>query len=173
MHTRKRVIGISCFMISWGLLSAAAHAAQFNGKLQVKVNIGSVCALKSGDKSVLDFGILNSLNDKDHDQQTAADSGIDIQCSKGILYRIGLGPGLHPYAPAVRQMTNGSSFIQYTLYKDSARREWWGSLDQRLNVLSALGNGVVQSYPIYGRIRKQATPAAGAYSDTVIVQVSF
>ncbi|MBM7328346.1 Csu type fimbrial protein [Brucella intermedia] len=172
MYTRKRVQSMSYFMISMGLLSTA-QAAQVNGKLQVKVNIGSVCELKSGDKSVLDFGTLNNLDDKDHDQQTAAGSGIDIQCSKGILYRIGLDPGLHRFAPAIRQMTNGSSFIRYTLYKDSARQEWWGSLDQPLNVLSAIGNGVVQSYPVYGRIPKQATPAAGAYSDTVIVQVTF
>ena len=40
MHTRKTMLSISCFMISAGLLSAA-HAAQVDGKLQVKVNIGS------------------------------------------------------------------------------------------------------------------------------------
>ncbi len=60
MYTRKRVQSMSYFMISMGLLSTA-QAAQVNGKLQVKVNIGSVCELKSGDKSVLDFGTLNNL----------------------------------------------------------------------------------------------------------------
>ncbi len=50
MHTRKTMLSISCFMISAGLLSAA-HAAQVDGKLQVKVNIGSACELKSGDTS--------------------------------------------------------------------------------------------------------------------------
>lgn len=98
MHTRKIMLSISCFMISAGLLSAA-HAAQVDGKLQVKVNIGSACELKSGDKSVLDFGNLTNLNDKDHEAQTATGSGIELQCGKGIAFKVGLDAGLNPKSP--------------------------------------------------------------------------
>ncbi|HHV69952.1 Csu type fimbrial protein [Brucella intermedia] len=172
MYTIKLMSNISCFLILMGLVPAA-HAAQIDGKLQVKVNIGSGCELKSGDKSVLDFGSLNDLNDKDHDGQTAASSGIDIQCSKGIAYRIGLDRGINTSATNERQMKNGSSLIKYSLYRDSARTQLWESLKDPVSILSGVGTGVLQSYPVYGRIPKQATPAAGAYSDTVTVEVSF
>lgn len=171
MYKRKLMFSIRCFMTLMGLVPVA-HAAQVDGKLQVKVNIGAACELKSGDKSVLDFGSLNSLNDKDHDEQTAASTGIEIQCSKGIAYKIGLGYGLNP-SNSHRQMSNGGSFVSYDLYRDSARTLWWGRLIDTSSILSGVGNGVAQSYPVYGRIPKQATPAAGAYSDTVTVQVSF
>ncbi len=171
MHALKLMTNISCFMILAGLVPAA-NAAQVNGKLQVKVNIGAACELKSEDKSVLDFGSLNNLNDKDHDEQTAASTGIEIQCSKGIAYKIGLGYGLNP-SNSHRQMSNGGSFVSYDLYRDSARTLWWGRLIDTSSILSGVGNGVIQSYPVYGRIPKQATPATGAYSDTVSIEVSF
>lgn len=176
MYTRKCILSISCLMISAGLLSAA-HATQVDGKLQVKVNIGAACELKSGDKSVLDFGTLTNLNDKAHEQQTAAGSGIELQCSKGIAFRVGLDAGLNPKSPGnifLRRMKSGSEYIDYQLYLQPGGYQQWG-LEEKNGafVWSGIGDGTIQKHIVYGAILKQANPSAGMYTDTVTVVTTF
>ncbi|KAB2727668.1 spore coat U domain-containing protein [Brucella intermedia] len=176
MYTRIIALNISCFMISAGLLSAA-HAAQIDGKLQVKVNIGSACELKSGDNSVLDFGNLTNLNDKAHEQQTAAGSGIELQCGKGIAFKVGLDAGQNPKSPGnvfLRRMKSGSEYIDYQLYLQPNGYQQWG-LEEKGGafVWSGTGDGTIQKHVVYGAILKQATPSSGSYNDIVTVVTTF
>ncbi len=176
MHTRKTMLSISCFLISAGLLSTA-HAAQVDGKLQVKVNIGSACELKSGDTSVLDFGNLTNLNDKDHEAQTATGSGIELQCGKGIAFKVGLDAGQNPKSPGnvcLRRMKSGSEYIDYQLYLQPNKYQRWGLEEQGGTfVWSGIGDGTIQKHIVYGAILKQTTPSSGTYNDTVTVVATF
>lgn len=168
------LFSISCLMMATGPMPAAHAAAIGYGKLQVKVNIGSACELKSGDKSVLDFGPLSDLNDKNHDAQTATGSGIEVLCSKGINYSLGLTAGLHENtANKHRQMSNGKEFVDYLLFQDSTYTTGWQDIDTPFNYIRAVSDGNAKIYPVYGRIEKQKTPVSGSYTDTVTVQLSF
>ena len=69
-------------------------------------------------------------------------------------------------------MTNGSAEVYYSLYQNAARTLNWGS-----NLRSRHGRGdrhrLVQNLAVYGRTPPQTTPAAGDYSDAIIVTVNY
>ena len=98
-------------------------------------------------------------------------SEIDVQCSNGIGYTVGLNGGLSGATdPTQRQMTFGTSFITYGLYQDMNHSMPWGST---ANVASGTGTSISQPYPVYGLVPVQATPPIGTYSDTVVVSVAY
>lgn len=41
------------------------------------------------------------------------------------------------------------------------------------DTLAGTGNGNVQNLTVYGRVPPQATPAAGVYTDTVAITVTY
>lgn len=173
MYNRKIIFGISCLMISNPFIPEA-NAATINGTLQIKVNVEQACNLNSGDNSVIDFGTWGKFSGSTK-AQTAESYGIELQCTKGIDYKIGLDNGLNP-TNAVdfndRRMKFGTNYIKYYLYKEVTQTNYWGSIASGYS-LSATSNGDVQKYPVFAGIPAQATPAAGQYSDTVKVEVTY
>lgn len=166
--------------MSAALIPAANAATTTTGQLQVIVRIGGAgCSLTtgtSGMNSILDFGTLISLNDQVHDSQTTEGSSIGVQCNNGIQYTIGLGLGLNPptHSNYDRNMINGSSLVKYQLFQDAARQVGWGDITGPAPyVKTGTGTGIIQKYPVYGRIPVQTTPVAGTYNDTVVVQLQF
>ncbi len=70
-------------------------------------------------------------------------------------------------------MTNGSDGITYGLYKDAARSQLWEDANTPGSTVAGTGTGSAQSATVYGRVSAQGTPSAGAYSDTVVVTVTY
>jgi spore coat protein U-like protein len=66
--------------------------------------------------------------------------------------------------------------VNYGLYLDSGRTKNWGEVNTtstEIDGKAALGDGTAQPYTVYGRVPKsQATPT-GAYSDKVLITVSY
>ncbi|GLU29505.1 spore coat U domain-containing protein [Brucella sp. NBRC 12950] len=178
MHIKRSYFALSLLLFSAGTIGAA-QAGKATGSLQVKVAIRASCTVTSGNNSIMDFGTLDNLNDTFHNAQTDPATNIQVQCSNGIPYSIGLGPGLNPLdytTQHTRRMKSGSEYVSYYLYTDAARKSIWldGSEGGRgLYVPSTPGSGTVQKYGIYGQIPQQKTPSAGAYTDTVVVEVNY
>lgn len=99
-----------------------------------------------------------------------AASTIGVQCSNGVSYQVGLGNGSHA-SGNTRRMAGASGFVTYELYRDSARTQRWGNATG--STVLGTGNGGTQTLPVYGRVAAQATPAAGTYTDTVVVSVTY
>ena len=77
-----------------------------------------------------------------------------------------------------RRMTNGRARLSYNLYLDPGRTVIWGN--GRGATQQHVGNfnfGIVGSeivrLTVYGRIPAQPTPAQGAYTDTLLVVLTF
>lgn len=90
---------------------------------------------------------------------------------------VSLGSGLSGLIGS-RQMTSGSSNLSYNLYTNAARTLIWGNgLGGSLTV--TLTGGTVSSgtrtfsRTVYGRIPAGQNVAAGTYSDTIVVTVTF
>ncbi len=66
----------------------------------------------------------------------------------------------------------GGATIGYTLYRDAARTQLWGTTTGA-DTFAGTGAGVAQSVTVYGRVPAQATPAPGVYADTVNVTVTY
>lgn len=171
-------------------LPAVANAGTATGTLEVKVIIQAGCTVNfagnaNAQNAVLDFGTRSHLaGDKagGADAQTDATSSgaIRVRCTKGQKYSIGLGNGKnYDTTSNSRRMSNnaaaGPEFINYALYKDSARTLPWGDTNDSDKYVSSTDDASVEdhTYAIYGRIPQKDLPTAGLYTDTVAINVTY
>lgn len=131
----------------------------------VRARVPPDCRVLAGD---LDFGTHGVLT-----QAVDATSRIDVTCTAGSVFNVGLGYGIYGNSPSTRRMQDlAGNRVGYQLYQDAARSQVWGLLSDGLSATSA-GSGAVQGIRVYGRVPAQTTPPPGAYSDTVVVTVTY
>ncbi|MGX5850722.1 Csu type fimbrial protein [Mesorhizobium sp. PL10] len=154
-----------CGASLFSTLPAVATVA--TGNLTVRITITSECKVQSG--SDLNFGSHGVI-----DANLDVDSTIGVQCTTGQTYDVGLDVGTGAGATlASRKMTGpAAAVVNYSLYKDPGRTVVWGTTIPAETV-AGTGNGSVQNIPVYGRVPPQATPAAGLYTDTVAITVTY
>jgi spore coat protein U-like protein len=149
------------FVLTW----SQAQAATTTGSFTVQVAISSACAVTSA--TSMDFGSQGVL--AANVDQT---STINVTCTNTTPYNIGLDKGLNGGSVTTRQMKAGSALINYSLFSDAGRTTNWGNT-VGTDTVAAAGNGSAQAFTAYGRIPAQATPAAGTYTDTVTVTITY
>ncbi|MCY1740881.1 Csu type fimbrial protein [Ensifer sp. SL37] len=144
-----------------------ALAATATGNMTVRLTIQAECKIQTA--SDLDFGTAGVIA-ANIDQA----SNIGVQCTTGQTYNVGLSAGAGASATtAVRKMTGPSAAtVNYALYRDAARTQLWG-VTIGTDTVAGTGNGDVQKLTVYGRVPPQVTPAAGVYSDTVAITVTY
>lgn len=149
------------------MLIADPAAAQQSTQFQVSLTIQAECRLTSA--SDLAFGNTGVIQ-----AAITSTSTIGVQCTNTTPYNIGLNAGAGTGATvAARRMTSGAgATIVYELFRDPARSQIWGNT-AGTDTLAGIGNGAVQSLTVYGRVPAQTTPAAGSYTDTVQVTVTY
>ncbi len=117
----------------------------------------------------LDFGSVPATITGNLDQT----STIGMTCTGRTAWQVGLDNGLNA-SGNVRRMRLGSTgnYVTYELYRNSARTLRWGNT---LNTDTATGTGTgnPQALSVYGRVPAPQTPAAGSYSDTVTVTITY
>jgi spore coat protein U-like protein len=144
--------------------SGPALAGSDTDVLTVRVTVQEACSIAG---STIDFGTYSAGQQAALDAQGAVSySG----CAAGTLTIALDGGGAG--TTANRAMTNGSGgSLNYQLFRNSARSQVWGSgAEAQQVVLLVPGAGNV---PVYGRIPGSQNVAAGAYSDTVNVTLTF
>mgnify|MGYP002721476639 FL=1 len=116
----------------------------------------------------LDFGQHGLL-----DRPVDATSQVRVTCTAGTSYTLGLGHGLQAAGIGGRQMRDLAGHrVGYQLYRDAARTQPWGLIADGLATTDA-GTGVSRAVTVHGRVPPQPTPPPGAYSDTVVVTVTY
>jgi spore coat protein U-like protein len=127
----------------------------------------------------LNFGSYDPLL-ATNDDSTAV---VRVSCSRTILPRetvnysltssIGNGPGY-----AARRMVSGVEILNYNVYRNAARTQIWGNgtggsftITGSFNLNSAATRN--RNHTLYGRIPPLQNSAAGAYSDTLVVTLTF
>ncbi|QDY43032.1 Csu type fimbrial protein [Candidatus Pantoea soli] len=102
---------------------------------------------------------------------------INVVCSKGSSYTVGLSNGSY-YSGTTRQMASGTNRLAYDIYKGTTTTARWGptGTDRWSSSASTSLNTdtVTRNFTYTAQIlTTQATPAAGSYSDSVVVDVAF
>ncbi|MDE2445080.1 MAG: spore coat protein U domain-containing protein [Alphaproteobacteria bacterium] len=100
---------------------------------------------------------------------------ISVTCTNGVRYTLGLGYGANGgTSPTNRFMVNpgNGQKIIYGIYQNSSMTLPWG-ITSGSDVVSGTATGLTQSYTAYGQIPVQATPNGGAYSDTVVITLTY
>ena len=106
---------------------------------------------------------------------------VSVNCTKGSAYTVGLGDGTHPVSVGGRrQMMSGGNYLAYDIFQ-SAGTTRWGSVGAARRASSTAevnpGNGLGSGSQIFNYNARiytdQATPPAGTYTDSVVLDVSF
>ncbi|WP_050516295.1 Csu type fimbrial protein [Pseudomonas lactis] len=106
---------------------------------------------------------------------------INIACTKGSAYTVGLSDGQNPVSVGGRRrMISGSNYLAYDIFQ-SAGTTRWGSVGAARRASSTAevnpGNGLGVGSQVYNYNAKvytdQPTPPAGTYLDNVVLDVGF
>lgn len=102
---------------------------------------------------------------------------INVVCSKGSTYTVGLSNGNY-FSGTTRQMASGTNRLAYDIYKGTTTTNRWGpSGSDRWSSASSTSlnaDTVTRNFTYTAQIlTTQNTPAAGNYSDSVVVDVAF
>jgi spore coat protein U-like protein len=124
----------------------------------------SSCTVSAANLNFGTVGVLSSNVD--------ATNSVSPTCTNGTPYNVGLNQGLNGSSVTTRQMNAGAARVNYSLFRDSARTLNWGNT-VGTDTVAGSGVGSAQSLTVYGRILPQATPAPGAYNDTIVVTVTY
>lgn len=150
------------------VLPTAAQAATTTTNLNVSATVSANCTAST---TPVAFGSIDVLSGSSFD----ATGGVTVTCTNGTAWSASAGLGGGAGATfASRKMTAGANLLNYTLYTDSGRTTIWGDGTGGTAAVTNTGSGTPQNFTVYGRVLSgQATALAGAYSDTVLVTVTY
>lgn len=107
---------------------------------------------------------------------TASDNTttLSVICTSGTPYNVQLSQGANGTGVTARKMilTAGADLLPYQLFTNAGRTANWG-ITNGTDTVAGTATGIAQAVTVYGRIPTAATVAAGAYTDTVTVTVSY
>lgn len=148
-------------------LASPVAAATVTTDLGVRIVIQGACTIAV--PSDLDFGTRGVLA-----ANVDVSTTLSVTCSNTLPYNIGLDAGDGSGSTVTsRKMTGpASATVNYGIFRDASRSLNWGDT-VGTDTLAGTGNGSAQTINVYGRVPPQTTPAAGTYTDTVLVTVTY
>lgn len=168
MCTKKKVRSLLAFTAAAALSVASiggkTFAAQVSDTFVVSATVQGSCTVVAND---LTFGAYDP-SAADLDVTTT----IDVTCSNGTGYEVGLNGGTTTGNVAARAMTAAGVNLSYELYRDSSRTLNWEDLLSG-NTVTDTGDGTLQAKTVYGRVPNSQFIATGTYNDTVTATVEF
>jgi spore coat protein U-like protein len=142
----------------------AASAATETSNISASADVSTVCTM---DSTPLAFGEVALTGG------TAGEATVNVTCTGGGAYTVGLGNGLHDVATQ-RNLQSGANVLAYDLFKEVGHTTPWG--DAGAGLVAGVGTAAAQSLTVYGQIAAGQTLVAGngtPYSDTVLVTLTY
>jgi spore coat protein U-like protein len=163
----RKKIYLGAALALTGLGAAQAQAATITTTFNVTALVSSVCSIAA---TTLAFGGYNVFNPANLDAQ----STVTAQCTSDTGYHIRMDKGLNGADITHRAMAAASSppNLNYALYRDAAQTLNWGETDG-VDTVDGTGNGLPQSYTVYGSIPALQNVNTGSYVDTITVTLTF
>lgn len=159
-----------------------ANAGSVSGTLKATLAIISGCYMNDGTGSgnlsnlgTINFGSVGALTSAINVTFSGTQDGsLNLYCSNSTPYSIAIDNGLHNSSGQRRLAGGTSEFVNYNLFKDSARSQPWNTTPVT-GVQEGTGTGLANAIPllIYAQVPAQTTPSISTYSDTVTVTVSW
>jgi len=151
-----------------------AQAATATGTLTVQMTITASCTISA---TTMNFGSVAGTAVSA--AVTNASTNISVTCTNGSPYSIGADNGANA-SGSQRRMKSGANFLNYNLYTNAGLTNAWTTATNNTTCSSAnscflgTGNGSAQSVTVFGQIPAVGSaPAAGAYSDTVTMTITY
>ncbi|KAF1069396.1 MAG: hypothetical protein GAK45_01112 [Pseudomonas citronellolis] len=172
-------------LAAFALLQSPAHAAgTIAGQVGVQMTIGAGCSIINGSVSggvnqwgTLDFGSHPDLTNAVDAQTVGTTGNIQIQCSTGLTPTLTVNSGLHATGGQryMQNATTTAATVAYNIYTDAART---AVISPNTPVdITSVSTGTAVNIPLYGRVvptgQSSPTPAAGTYTDTLLVTIAW
>ena len=152
------------------LLTASAipaPGATATGQFDVTATVLDNCAVTASD---LAFGNYAPSSGS----PVTASTTLQVTCTPSLAYSIALDGGTTTGAVAARAMSDGGSGqLTYGLYKSSGYSTIWGDGSGVTQTVAGTGNGAAQPHTVHGRIPASQFVAAGSYTDSITVTVTY
>jgi len=153
------------------LAAAAANAATATTTFQVTAAVNSACQTNATNMAFTPYtpgaGLVNQV------------STVNVRCTLGTTYNVGLNAGTFGATVTTRQMGTGALRLNYSLFRDAARTLNWGTTVGTDTVVGT-GAGIAaafQALTVYGQIpdsaANQAATPSTTYTDTITVTVTY
>ncbi|WP_253307438.1 MULTISPECIES: spore coat U domain-containing protein [unclassified Rickettsia] len=167
-YLKKCFRHISFIILNILIFTENATAATTNTTFQVTATILDACSVSA---NPLNFG--SYVYTANSDQITT----INVTCTNGTTYKIGLDAGLAPGATTSTRKMRGTpttNILNYFLYSDFGRTTNWGNI-VGTDTVAGTGNGTTQGVIVYGRIPSGQNTAFvdSTYTDTITVTLTF
>jgi spore coat protein U-like protein len=163
-----------CSGIGAGSLCLGRDTGSGNTTLTVNLTVANDCTITAPNISFGSAPVISAFT-------AVTGQTINLACTKGSAYTVGLGDGLQAVSVGGRRrMISGSNYLAYDIFK-SAGTTRWGSVgaarrassDAEVNPGNGLGTGS-QVFNYNAKIyTDQTTPPAGTYLDSVVLDVGF
>lgn len=156
--------------------NAFAGPSPQSGSFQVTASVANSCRVTStGD---INFGAYDPA---DTHFGTALDGigSVAVRCTRGTVANVALGQGQYAAsgstcASPLRQMADGSTGrLRYDIYQAGPGNTAWGCDVANDQSFTSAASNVETTLTTYGRIPAGQDVAAGNFSDTVTVTVTF
>jgi spore coat protein U-like protein len=162
--------GVGVATICVGILSVLVHpapaaAATATATLTVSANVISSCTVTDG---ALAFGPYSPTATGNVDQTGT----FTVSCTKGTGASVGLGDG-NNFLSGARRMLNGTEYLTYELYKESARTNVWGNSGGAAVTVANAASNAAQTLTVYGRIPPGQDVGVGNFGDSVQITVTY
>lgn len=174
MRVRKLLYGLISTLALGGFLTgtSVARAETATANLEVSATVSANCIIST---TALAFGSYDPVS-AHASAPLDGTGGVSVTCTTGSSGTITLGQGTNADtgstdAVPLRRMTEGSSFISYTLFQDASRTEVWANTAGTGVVHN--GTGESTAITIYGQVAAAQNVPAGSYVDTVVATVTF
>lgn len=154
------------FVSAVGQTSCTVTGTPANISFPVTARLISACLINA---QPLNFGSQPS----NFSANVMSTSTIASTCTKGTPYQIGLNNGLYAVGNQRRMKAGDGQFINYEVYKDSARSLRWGGTLNTAETLAGVATGVAQNATVYGKVVPQAGLRAANYKDTITVTITY
>ncbi|WP_443969462.1 Csu type fimbrial protein [Sphingobium sp. CR28] len=172
-------------LVLFGLLASIGISgpadADTGATFEVSATIVAGCAVDgvgtSGDAGLigtLDFGRDTTLSTATHNAALGANQTMILRCTPGVSLSLKLGGGQHA-SGGNRNMQRGSSSadrLQYRLYANAGMTDEV-MIDQDRSILVTAANINDVQLPVYAQVSLPGGSAAGTYTDTVLVTLTW
>ena len=163
-----------CSGIGLGGICLGRDIGSGTGSLTVSMNVTNDCQITAPNVSFGSAPVVSGFT-------AVTGQTINIACTKGSAYTVGLSDGQNPISVGGRRrMMSGANYLAYDLFK-SAGTTRWGSVGAARRASSSAevnpGNGLGTGSQVYNYNARiytdQPTPPAGTYVDNVVLDVGF
>jgi spore coat protein U-like protein len=160
------------------LLAGHAYAGPSpqSSSFQVTASVANSCIITS--TSNIAFGAYDPAQTH-FTTALDANGSVNVRCTRGTAALVTLGEGNQAAATStcaapLRQMTDGGTGrLRYDIYQDATRATPWGCDTTNDQGFTAAASNVATTLTTYGRIPAGQDVAAGNFTDTVTVTVTF